>query len=297
MNVLIVTGLSGAGKTRTLQILEDMGYYCMDNISPRILLPLVQGEMKEEGFSGRMAVTMDIRSYGITSGLDPIAEQLRESSIGVRILFLDCSQQVLLKRYKETRRLHPLMGANPDMSLTEAICEEIRRMDGLKNEADYVIDTSELSTSGLREKLAALFSGTEEKGMRIEFVAFGYKYGILADADLVFDVRCVANPYYVKELRGKTGEDKEVRDFVMSHAEAKELFNRIAGYLEFAIPLYEKEGKAQLVVGLGCTGGQHRSVTYASLLKEHFAAIYPKVRLRMRDMEKNKRTVTGEGRP
>ena len=158
-------------------------------------------------------------------------------------------------------------------------------MDGLKNEADYVIDTSELSTSGLREKLAALFSGTEEKGMRIEFVAFGYKYGILADADLVFDVRCVANPYYVKELRGKTGEDKEVRDFVMSHAEAKELFNRIAGYLEFAIPLYEKEGKAQLVVGLGCTGGQHRSVYIAETLARHFSKLYEGVIVRHRTLD------------
>lgn len=291
MNVLIVTGLSGAGKTRALQILEDMGYYCMDNISPRILIQLIHGEMQEEGFSKRLAVTMDIRSYGVPDGFDHIVGEIKKSSVSVRVLFLDCGEEVLLKRYKETRRLHPLMSGNRSLGLVEAIGQEIRQMDVLKQKADFVVDTSELSTSKLREKLTDLFSGPEMTGMRIEFVAFGYKYGILADADLVFDVRCVANPYYVKGLREKTGEDQEVRDFVMGHEEARELFDRMVNYLEFAIPLYEKEGKAQLVVGLGCTGGQHRSVTFASLLKDHFGERYENVRLGMRDMEENQREI------
>ena len=211
-----------------------------------------------------------------------------------RSLFLDCAEEILLKRYKETRRLHPLMSVDRSLSLPEAIHREIRQMEILKDKADFVVDTSELSTSRLREKLTDLFSGPELAGMRIEFVAFGYKYGILADADLVFDVRCVTNPYYVKGLREKTGEDKEVRDFVMGHEEAKELFARMVSYLEYAIPLYEKEGKAQLVVGLGCTGGQHRSVTFASLLRDHFAEKYPNVRLGKRDMAQNRAVILGE---
>ncbi len=293
MKVLIVTGLSGAGKTRALQILEDMGYYCMDNISPCILMQTVQGEMQEDGRIKRLAVTMDIRSYGIPDGFEQIIEELKQSGVGVRILFLDCSEEVLLKRYKETRRRHPLMRRNKTLGLTEAISQEIHQMECLKEKSDFLLDTSEISTSDLRQKLVDLFSGPEMEGMRIEFVAFGYKYGILADADLVFDVRCVANPYYIEALRKKTGLDEEVRQFVMGHEEARELFSRMVSYLEYAVPLYEKEGKAQLVVGLGCTGGQHRSVTFASLLQEHFSKSHPFVRLGMRDMEENQREVAG----
>ncbi len=294
MNVLIVTGLSGAGKTRALQILEDMGYYCMDNISPRILLQMVHGEMQEEGFSKRLAVTMDIRSYGLPDGFDQIVREMKECSVSVQVLFLDCGEEVLLKRYKESRRLHPLMSGNRSAGLMESIRQEARQMEAIKAKSDYVVDTSALSTSQLRQKLEDLFAGPEQQGMRIEFVAFGYKYGILADADLVFDVRCVENPYYVKGLREKTGEDKAVRDFVMSHQEARELFKRMQDYLDYAIPLYEKEGKAQLVVGLGCTGGQHRSVTFASLLRDHFAERYDNVRLGMRDMAQNKSVIMAE---
>lgn len=293
MKVLIVTGLSGAGKTRALQILEDMGYYCMDNISPCILMQTVQGEMQEDGRIKRLAVTMDIRSYGIPDGFEQIIEELKQSGVGVRILFLDCSEEVLLKRYKETRRRHPLMRRNKTLGLTEAISQEIHQMECLKEKSDFLLDTSEISTSDLRQKLVDLFSEPEMEGMRIEFVAFGYKYGILADADLVFDVRCVANPYYIEALRKKTGLDEEVRQFVMGHEEARELFSRMVSYLEYAVPLYEKEGKAQLVVGLGCTGGQHRSVTFASLLQEHFSKSHPFVRLGMRDMEENQREVAG----
>lgn len=294
MNVLIVTGLSGAGKTRALQILEDMGYYCMDNISPRILLQMIHGELQEEGFSKRLAVTMDIRSYGVPDGFDQIVREMKECSVSVQVLFLDCGEEVLLKRYKESRRLHPLMSGNRCAGLMESIRQEARQMEAIKVKSDYVVDTSALSTSKLRQKLEDLFAGPDQQGMRIEFVAFGYKYGILADADLVFDVRCVENPYYVKGLREKTGEDEEVREFVMSHQEARELFKRMQDYLDYAIPLYEKEGKAQLVVGLGCTGGQHRSVTFASLLRDHFAEHYENVRLGMRDMAQNKSVIISE---
>lgn len=287
MNVLIVTGLSGAGKSRALQILEDMGYYCMDNISPRILLQLVHGEMQEEGFSTRLAVTMDIRSHGVPEEFSHIVEEVRNSNVSVQVLFLDCSDEVLLMRYKETRRLHPLMSGDGSLGLMEAIRQEIQKMQAVKAGADFVLDTSRLSTSQLRENLTNLFSRPENTGMRIDFVAFGYKYGILADADLVFDVRCVTNPYYVEGLRRKTGLDKEVRDFVMGHEDAVELFTLMTRYLEYAIPLYEKEGKAQLVVGLGCTGGQHRSLTFAYLLAEHFGKSHTNVQVKMRDMETN----------
>lgn len=244
MNVLIVTGLSGAGKTRALRTLEDMGYYCMDNISPKILLQVVDGVMQEENFSDKLAVAMDIRSYGVLEDFHGIVEELKTRRIQVKVLFLDCTEEVLLKRYKESKRLHPLMSMNEDMTLLDAIHEEIEKMEDLKAKSDYLIDTSTLTTSQLFQKLEALFAGEENQGMRIEFVAFGYKFGILADADLVFDVRCVENPFYVKGLKEKTGEDKEVRDFVMSRAESRELFERMASYLEYAIPLYEREEKA-----------------------------------------------------
>lgn len=294
MNVLIVTGMSGAGKTRALQILEDMGYYCMDNISPKMLLQMAHGEMQEQGFSKRLAVNMDIRSYGIPAGFEQIVTEMKECGFSVRVMFLDCSPEVLLKRYQESRRPHPLMGGNKGTRLMEAICQEAERMEPLKAGADFVLDTSQLSTSNLRRKLEDLFAGPDKQGLRIEFVAFGYKYGILADADLVFDVRCVENPYYVKGLKEKTGEDKEVRDFVMSHPEAQEMLARMTYYLEYVIPLYEKEGKAQLVIGLGCTGGQHRSVTFAMLLRDHFEKMYPHARLGMRDMDRNQALVTGK---
>lgn len=294
MNVLIVTGLSGAGKTRALQILEDIGYYCMDNISPGIFLQLVHGEMQEEGFLKKLAVTMDIRSYGVPEGFAQIITEMKRCGVSFRVLFLCCGEEVLLKRYKESRRLHPLMNGGCCTGLMEAIRHESRQMDVIKGNADFVIDTTGLSTSKLRQKLEGIFAGPDKQGMCIVFVAFGYKYGILADADLVFDVRCIENPYYVKGLREKTGEDKEVRDFVVSHPEAKELFARMVNYLEYAVPLYEKEGKAQLVVGLGCTGGQHRSVTFASLLRDYFAAEYPNVKLEMRDMDRNQSVILGE---
>ena len=291
MNVLIVTGLSGAGKTRALQILEDMGYYCMDNISPKILLQLIHGEMQEEGFSKRLAVTMDIRSYGVPDGFDQIVDEMKKCSVSVRVLFLDCTQEVLLKRYKESRRLHPLMSGNRNVNLTDAIRQEIFRMESLKVEADYVVDTSELSTSALREKLTDLFSGPDVAGMRIEFVAFGYKYGILADADLVFDVRFLPNPYYVEELRPLTGEDQVIRDYVMQGGTGQAFLDKLYDMVDFLLPNYIGEGKNQLVIAVGCTGGKHRSVAMANALYGHLAAFGEYgIKIEHRDIDKdNKR--------
>lgn len=294
MNVLIVTGLSGAGKTRALRFLEDIGYYCMDNISPRMLLQVVRGELQEQNGVKHLAVAMDIRSTGVPEEFDGIVAELNECQVDVRVLFLDCSEEVLLKRYKESRRLHPLMKESGCDSLLEAIREEVEKMKVLKPEADYLVDTSNLSSSQLMQKLQVLFADSDKHAMHIEFVAFGYKFGILGDADLIFDVRCVENPYYVKGLKEKTGEDKEVRDYVMSRPESRELFSRMVSYLEYAIPLYEKEGKGQLVVGLGCTGGQHRSVTFAKLLQEYFAEKYPNVHLGMRDMQQNQSIILAD---
>lgn len=294
MEVLIVTGLSGAGKTSVLKILEDQGFYCIDNISSGLLNEIIYGEMREEGFAKKLAVTMDIRSYGLMEGFDRILSKIRQSGIDVKVLFLECSNNVLIKRYKENRRLHPVMAKNKKLSLKEAIIKERSVMESFKDKADLIIDTSAFKSSDLREKIGNIFFKYEENGMIINFVAFGYKYGILEDADLVFDVRCLPNPYYIPELREKTGEDKEVRDYVMSFEESRELFKRMLSYIEYAIPLYEKEGKAQLVVGLGCTGGQHRSVTFAKLLADHFRNSYTNLNLRKRDMMANQGKILKE---
>lgn len=295
MEVLIVTGLSGAGKTSVLRILEDQGFYCIDNISSGLLNEVIYGEMREEGFAKKLAVTMDIRSYGIVDGFDRILAKIRKSGLDVKVLFLESSNEVLLKRYKEKRRLHPIMAKNKFLSLQEAILQERGLMEGFKDKADFILDTSGLKSSDLREKIKDTFIKDEEVGMILNFVAFGYKYGMLEDADLVFDVRCLPNPYYIPELREKTGEDQAVRDYVMSFEESRELFKRMLSYIDYAIPLYEKEGKAQLVIGLGCTGGQHRSVTFAKLLSDYFQKKHKNLNLRKRDMHVNQDKILKEG--
>lgn len=291
MEALIVTGLSGAGKNRALQIFEDIGYYCMDNITLKMLKQLLLEDMHDEFLAEKLAITVDIRSRGLKSDFDTLVQNLKKAGKEPHILFLDCNDDILLKRYKESRRLHPLMKEDSGLSLSEAIKEERKEMTEIEKYAVHRIDTSFLSTAKLREKICELFGDAGHGGMRINFMAFGYKYGLPSDCDLIFDVRCVPNPFYHPELRKKTGEDEEVRDFIMKNAEAMELFQRMKAYLEYAIPLYEKEGKGQLVVGLGCTGGQHRSVTYAKLLADHFGELYQDVHLLKRDMEANREKI------
>nr|MBQ6242520.1 RNase adapter RapZ [Lachnospiraceae bacterium] len=288
MELLVVTGMSGAGKTQALQTLEDIGYYCVDNMPPQLFVYLL-----DYGYGGGMdrdktAVTMDIRSEILLDSLDAVRESLTAQQVQTRILYLDATDEALKRRYKETRRLHPLVMQKKAASLPEALAMERERLEPLKNRADFVIDTSRLRTKELRSRLIKLFAPAGFENMTIEFVAFGYKYGILADADLVFDLRCLPNPFYVEELRLLTGDDPAVRDYVMSGDEAIGLFTRIEELLRYAIPLYRKEGKSRLVVGFGCTGGQHRSLAVAGLMQEAMENDFPGIRLTCRDKDENR---------
>lgn len=269
MKLLIVTGMSGSGKSKAMKMLEDNGYYCMDNLPTKLFSNFVEMMIQMDDMPKYVAITADARNPHIAEELTVEIEELKKM-VEAKILYLDSEDGILLKRYKETRRLHPLMVFDSKLDLKAAIAEERHQLESIRQISDYIIDTSELSTSELREKILQVISEDAGGRMKLNFVAFGYKYGIPADADLVFDVRCLPNPFYRPELKNLTGMDKEVRDYVMAQDESQALYKRIVEYLECTLPMYEKEGKAQLVVGLGCTGGQHRSLTFAILLAEYF---------------------------
>lgn len=279
--------MSGSGKTKALNFFEDNGYYCLDNLPVKLLVDFVKMMQRLEGFSQKVCLTMDVRDSNITSDAVSVLYELR-CIADLKLLFLDCEDGVLLRRYKETRRLHPLMMSDDKLDLKSAIEQERHLLEEIRQSADCIIDTSLTSSSELRLKLKdAMLNSTEASPMQLSFVAFGYKYGLSSDFDLVFDVRCLPNPFYVDELRGKTGADPEVRDYVMAQDDSKVLFNRVTAYLETALPLYEKEGKAQLVVGIGCTGGQHRSLTFALLLADYFGKLGYSTHASSRDSAKN----------
>lgn len=294
MKVLVITGMSGSGKSKALNFFEDNGYYCLDNLPVKLLVEVVKMLQKLEGFSQKVCVTMDVRDANISSDASAVLYELR-CIADVKLLFLDCEDNVLLKRYKETRRLHPLMMTDDKLDLAAAIATERHLLEDIRQNADCIVDTSLTSSAELKLKLRdAMLESNEAAPMQLNFVAFGYKYGMSADFDLVFDVRCLPNPFYVDALRGKTGADEEVRDYVMGEDDSKILFKKITDYLEAALPMYEKEGKAQLVVGLGCTGGQHRSLTFALLLAKHFADLGYTTHASSRDSAKNVRSIRND---
>lgn len=288
MELLIVTGMSGAGKTQALRTLEDIGYYCVDNMPPQLFVFLLDQDYAGGMVREKMAVTMDIRSEILLASLDSVRKGLEQQQVETRILFLDADDETLKKRYKETRRLHPLVQQKKAQGLEEALAMERAHLDPLRRQADYLLDTSRFPIKELRGRLIKLFAPADFEDMAIEFVAFGYKYGILADADLVFDLRCLPNPFYVEELRLLTGEDEAVRNYVMESREAQGLFDRMEELLRFSIPLYRREGKARLVVGFGCTGGQHRSLAVAGLMQEALEKEFPGIRVLSRDRDENR---------
>ncbi len=283
MEFLIVTGISGAGKTQAAHALEDIGFYCVDNIPPS-LLGAFYGVCVHAGEEhGRVAVEIDVRGGKDYETLYGEMEQLGNQKC--RILFLDASDEVLFNRYRFTRRRHPLID-EANGSLEQAIAMERRRLFFLRERADYLIDTSLLSGAQLKERLAAMFLGETGKALSVHCMSFGYKYGVPPEADLVFDVRCLPNPYYIPELKNKTGMDKEVRDYVMQWDSSRELADKLTGLIVFLLPLYTKEGKSHLTVALGCTGGKHRSVTFARLLCEHLQQKGEHVSISHRDISK-----------
>lgn len=290
MKLVIVTGMSGAGKTVALKMMEDMGYYCVDNLP----IPLIEkfAELalgSNQGQSNQVALGIDIRSGQELPLLDKILERWRTDGIPFEILFLDASDEVLLKRYKETRRNHPLAGAG---RIDEGIKKERECLAFLKKQANVILDTSMLLTKELRQELEKIYmeDGTYDN-LFVTVMSFGFKYGIPADADLVFDVRFLPNPYYVENLRPKTGEEKEIQDYVKQGGTADIFLGKLYDMLDFFIPNYVLEGKNQLVIGIGCTGGKHRSVTIANAVYEHLKQQKGLgVKLYHRDIEKdNKR--------
>lgn len=286
MKLVIVTGMSGAGKTVALKVFEDLGYYCVDNMPIPLMEKFAELLMENSGEPDQVAMGVDIRSGDELPQLQEILDRWREKGTPVQILFLDASDDVLIKRYKETRRSHPLAGNG---RLDRGISREREKVAFLKRQADYILDTSSLLTRELREEVARIFSGGQPyENLFVTILSFGFKYGIPADADLVFDVRFLPNPYYVDELKYQTGEDAAVREYVMQAGTCGEFLEKLFDMMEFLIPNYIKEGKNQLVVAVGCTGGKHRSVTVARALylrlKERREL---GVKLEHRDMEKD----------
>lgn len=265
MRFVIVTGMSGAGKSTALKMLEDMGYFCVDNL-PVPLIPKLAELFTVSGSEvQKAALGVDIRSGQSFGELERMLQELDAINMKYEILYLESSDNVLVKRYKETRRFHPLSGSSGRVD--EGIKRERERLGFLKKKADYLVDTSHMLTRELRQELNKIFVENKEfKNLYITVLSFGFKYGIPSDADLIFDVRFLPNPYYVDELRPMSGNDPEVRDYVMGNEKAGEFLDKLTDLLEFLIPNYIIEGKTQLVIGIGCTGGKHRSVTLANAL-------------------------------
>ncbi len=263
-SLVILTGMSGAGKSTAFKIMEDLGYNCVDNLPVQLLKSFVDLVQKEPNEHPRVAVGIDIRSGDRLSQLQGVLDELEQDGKKCTILFLDADDTVLLKRYKETRRSHPLSGVE---RLQGSIQKEREEVQFLKDKADYIVDTSHLLTRELKEELTRIFIDDQNyKSMNVMLMSFGFKYGIPEDADLVFDVRFLPNPYYVQELRPLTGNDVEIQNFVMKYEETTIFLDKLEDMLTFLIPNYISEGKNSLVIAIGCTGGKHRSVTIANEL-------------------------------
>jgi len=267
MRFVIVTGMSGGGKATAIHMLEDAGFYCVDNLPVSLIEKFTELISMPDSEITKVVLGVDARAGQSFEGVAGIIDSLKERGTPVEVLFMDCNDQTLIKRYKETRRIHP-MNAVGDR-LEDGIAKEREVLSEIKKKADYVIDTSNLLTRELKEELDRIFVKNEGyNSLMINVLSFGFKHGIPSDADLVFDVRFLPNPYYIDELKHKTGNDKPVQDYVKSFPACQEFVDKLTDMLAFLIPGYVKEGKYQLVVAIGCTGGQHRSVTIANELYE-----------------------------
>ena len=285
MRFVIVTGMSGAGKSSTLKMLEDAGYFCVDNLPVPLISKFAQLLFQEHAEYDKIAIGVDIRSGQGLAELEPFLEKMKQENHPFEILYLDCSDEVLIKRYKETRRNHPLTGSG---RVENGILQERERTAFLKQKADYILDTSQLLVRELKSQIDKIFVQNEGfHNFMVTVLSFGFKYGIPADADLVFDVRFLANPYYVPELKHKTGNEKEVQDFVMQTEAAVQFLDKLEDMLKFLIPNYINEGKNQLVVGIGCTGGKHRSVTLANAITKRLGTLNYGMKVEHRDIGKD----------
>ncbi len=287
MEFVIISGMSGAGKTSALHIMEDIGYYCVDNI-PTSLLQTLYKLCKDSSDKSmkRVAVVVDVRGNGDYEVMYDDLENFKKNNEGVSILYIDAKVDSLIVRYKETRRRHPLTERLKDGSVAAAVKEEQRLLVPVKTLADYSIDTTFMSIKQLRERIISMFLENSSNSIMITFMSFGFKYGIPLESDLIIDVRCLPNPFYIAELKEHTGLEKCIQDYVLDSEETQEFVKRLIDWLDYSLPLYLKEGKSELVVGIGCTGGKHRSVTIAELLDNYFMEKGYKCIVQHRDVKK-----------
>jgi len=283
ISIIIISGLSGSGKSTALRTLEDLGFYCVDNL-PVLLLPkFIELCRRSSDEISRAALVMDVRERAFLKQYGPTIEKMRNDACRIELLFLECSDQLLLQRFSETRRHHPL---RDDGSVLESIRRERDLLKEIKAHADRILDTSDLNVHQLRKTIEDFFARVSRRDMTITFMSFGFKYGIPHEADMVFDARFLPNPYFIRELKELSGTDPKVSQYVLSRPEAAMFLEKIRDLLSFQIPLFEREGKSYLTVAIGCTGGKHRSVTIAHYLMEHFVQGRPRVYVQDRDLEK-----------
>jgi len=278
MQFTIVTGMSGAGKSTALKILEDIGFFCVDNLPPTLINKFAEICFSPDSGINKVALGIDIRGGNLFKELFNEIENIQKDGYNVDVVFLDAKDEILVKRYKETRRKHPLAGEG---RILDGIRLERELLNEAKRKAKYIIDTSNLLTRELKEEIFKIFTeGKKYENLMITVLSFGFKYGIPSDSDLVFDVRFIPNPFYIPDLRSKTGNEKEIQDYVMSWDVSKNFIEKLEDMINFLLPNYIKEGKNQLVISIGCTGGKHRSVTIANELysilknKEYGVNIY-----------------------
>lgn len=285
VELVIITGMSGAGKTVAMQSFEDLGFYCIDNLPPELLVTFLDLMMKSDNPMRRIAAVMDTRGGDLFDSLiGALDELLQTEGVSSRILFLDADDETLVKRYKESRRSHPL--AEGGLPL-EGIRKERLLLSELKGRARSIYKTSNLLPRALRDKISAEFSSSPDSVFTVNFISFGFKHGMPIDADVVFDVRFLPNPFYIQELKPKTGLQKEVSDYVLKWGETKILIEKLTDLFKFLIPQYKNEGKSQVIIAFGCTGGQHRSVTLAEYFGARFKDEY-RTLITHRDIEKRK---------
>jgi len=282
---VIITGLSGAGKTKTVGVMEDLGYYCIDNLPPTLINDFLKIIETTEGKINKVCAVIDIRSKDFLNQFPKVVKSLKErEDINVRVIYLEASFDALVRRFSETRRKHPFSDSDTVM-LEENIKEEMKLLSDIKTIADIVIDTTNFKLSDLKKKITEILT-FEEKTLQILIITFGYKYGIPLQSDIVMDVRFIPNPFYEEMLSEKTGLDKDIQNYVLSFEETKEFIERFLDFLLYLIPYYIQEGKAYLTVSLGCTGGKHRSVAIGEIIKERLFERGLLVSIEHRDLEK-----------
>ncbi|MBR6549113.1 MAG: RNase adapter RapZ [Clostridia bacterium] len=286
MDFVIVTGLSGSGKSRAVDALEDIGFFCVDNMPPSFIPKFYDLCIDEK--MDKVAVVTDTRGGYMFHGLADALDSLSNQEVEYKILFLECNNEVLYNRFKETRRRHPLVD-DCEGSIRAAVKKERELLEPLRGRADYLIDTTGTSPAQLKERITELFLGSSVQGMKIHCMSFGFKYGAPTEADMVIDVRCLPNPFYIESLKNLTGLQHEVYDYVMAQKETVGFIERFFNMVDYLVPLYSNEGKSSLVIAIGCTGGKHRSVTVAEALSKHLSEQNYKTATMHRDIGKGRK--------